>query len=194
MRGLMDGICAAWVTFATAICGCIAISLAIGLGTQVGTLIDDIAQYWYAIFGAFAGTALATAASAIATHFRKKKAVKELIRVIEHNQRLLSQMIRRMSHGGSPNFLLDTAAMDIWLAQTDGILGESLVTQVTDFRYQLDHINSKFQVYYGVLGTLSITSPAISSFLPSRKKLTLLLHCGQAKRWSKGLLSALPSQ
>ena len=89
LRRALEAACLILLILQLAICAAIAFRLCVELGVYVGGLIDDLAQYWYAVFGALVGSVLATLTAAIFSHQKKNRAVTGLIRVVEQHQRRL---------------------------------------------------------------------------------------------------------
>jgi hypothetical protein len=138
--------------------------IAIGVHCFVAKRVDkDIALL-------FVGLVISSAYSVWVATLKFKEAVQKdresakaaLIERIRHNDWLIVEMLRYFGQGGSPSFLLDPNGILIWLSRSASLLDPATVKQVYDFRYQLDHLNSKLATFYVVGHRICIVGDSLN--------------------------------
>jgi hypothetical protein len=144
-------------------------------------------QYWYGIFGALVGAVLALIGNHLLSIRKRNKAGVELQRIIETNIWLCSEILRWLNQG-APNFKLDTVALSIWLTEAGDVFDIVEKKRISDFRYQLEHLNTKLEIYYPVFWPNVGISASSTTTGALRRSLNLDRHLRETRDMGEKLL------
>lgn len=105
-------------------------------------------DYWYALVSALIGAAIGICWTIrqfkAQQHQAANRCLDRLRKCLSFNIDRLNQAKVQLEKSEIPNYPLDTAQLNYWLAQSHDILAANLIRDIDWQRYQLDHISSKF--------------------------------------------------
>jgi hypothetical protein len=121
------------------------------------TWMFSVKDYWYgiisAIIGALIGIWWTKRQFVIEKVELREKCVECLKSCIKFNLERLRQAKEQLDQNVVPNYPLDTAQFNHWLAQSHDSLSPELLRDLDWQRFQLDHISSKFVVVNSAIVT-----------------------------------------
>jgi hypothetical protein len=117
--------------------------------------LGDGKDYWLLALGGLIGTVTAVLLGRRDEGRRRlaelNLAKDALLERLHFNDDRIVQMLELFAVGKlTPDFTLDTTGIITWLSRSSGILTSETITAVNWHRYQLDHINSKLSIFYGL--------------------------------------------